>query len=165
MKKLFHKTMCFFKFHKIDVLIYRYNGKDEIPNIASSVKLNILTDWEYGFRNVVRFRCFGEDGALVHTAHMYQATLLTRQLGYRLPVIGDCVTTEAFRGKKIYPFVLTLLQKKVCDFFDTKEVLIMVSPLNKSSIRGIEQAGFAFCERVIASRFMGIVISKTRLEV
>ena len=102
------------------------------------------------------------DGVVVHESWLFFDVLLPAQFGFDsdIPVIGECVTYPQFRGRNIYPQVLRYIvadlnQRKIC-----KKVFILVSPLNKPSIRGIERAGFNLLGRLRGKKILGFTVNK-----
>ena len=62
--------------------------------------------------------------------------------------IGPCFTASEHRGKGIYPAVLShIMDQRIARYY------MLVREDNRSSIRGIEKAGFFPCGRVERSRF------------
>jgi RimJ/RimL family protein N-acetyltransferase len=82
-------------------------------------------------------------GQLVTYAFVLYRTFYKRLLGIPIdvPLIGNCFTVPAMRGRKLYPAMLGT----VCRYLAQKghdRVFISCSPDNQPSIRGIERAGF-----------------------
>lgn len=65
--------------------------------------------------------------------------------------IGPCYTYPEFRGKGIYPKVLTKICQKRGG--DSISFYMIVDENNLSSIKGIEKAGFVRCGSVYISKF------------
>jgi hypothetical protein len=101
-------------------------------------------------------------GEIAHESWLFYDVLLPGQFGFDadVPVIGDCLTYTAYRGRNIYPHVLRYIaadleKRKVC-----KKVFILVSPDNKPSIRGIERAGFYLLARIQGKKILGFLLNK-----
>ena len=69
--------------------------------------------------------------------------------------IGPCYTYPAFRGRGIYPKVLSEICRRKCN--DTSSFYMIVDENNLPSIKGIEKAGFVRCgtvqKRKISKRY------------
>ncbi len=83
---------------------------------------------------------FSDKGQTAHKSKVFRGSRILRSFGYKSDMIciGDCETPEAYRGQGLYPKMLRYLYTKFGKEF---EVYILVTPWNKSSIKGIEKSG------------------------
>lgn len=89
------------------------------------------------------------DGELVHTSYVVPACGKFPFMGKRDIEIGPCYTYPAFRGKGIYPRVLSEICRR---YQDAPAIYMIVDKANEPSIKGIEKAGFVRCGLVSKSR-------------
>lgn len=99
-------------------------------------------------------------GEIVHESWVFFDALLPLQYGFdsRFPVVGDCFTKPLYRGKSIYPFALNYILNDLRNRNISSNAYILVSPLNKASIRGIENAGYQLLAQLKGTRFLGVFI-------
>jgi RimJ/RimL family protein N-acetyltransferase len=83
------------------------------------------------------------EGEVVHRSIVSWQVLLARRFGFgSRPVIGYSMTKRRYRGKGIYPHVLSSILRDLKTDRLASCALIIVGPDNVPSIRGIEKAGF-----------------------
>ncbi len=154
LKKIYHQL----KLRRIDTLVYAFNLlKDTIPVIQTPPGLTTERTEKV---NQTLFAGL-MDGNAVSKNYVYKKNLLSRQLGYtRMPLIGGCSTIEAYRGRGIYPFMLTQILQWHKNHITQPDIAIFVAPDNIASIKGIEKAGFRFVEHVTIYRLLGMCIYK-----
>ena len=95
------------------------------------------------------FRIFyylSEDGKVVHTTYAIGKCVKFPYMEEGSIRLGPCKTEEAFRGRGIYPKILTHILKS--KEFDGTTITMVVKEDNFSSIRGVEKAGFVPCGKV-----------------
>lgn len=99
---------------------------------------------------------------LVHESWLIFDVVFQLQFGYDpdVPVIGHCVTTEQFRGRGIYPYMLSFIKSYCCNHNICKLIYVIVSQDNTPSIRGIERAGCRRLARLTGYRAMGLLMGK-----
>jgi hypothetical protein len=99
---------------------------------------------------------------VIHKSWVFYDVMLLGQFGYPggKPVIGDCWTDPACRGRRIYPHMLSWIYHELRAEGETV-VYILVAPDNIASIKGIEHAGFLFQTRVQGDRLLGLMLRKT----
>ncbi|MBL8130238.1 MAG: GNAT family N-acetyltransferase [Anaerolineae bacterium] len=103
------------------------------------------------------------DGHVAHRATLFLRVRLPAQFGYgHHPVIGDCVTDPAFRGRKLYPHMLNFIVQDAYATMGTPIVQILVAHDNLASIRGIERAGFTRIARLRGIRLGPFVLNRKR---
>ena len=144
---------------KLDQLIYVITSDDEQPQPEAKFS----TD-----RSQIRFTRKNKqlatyrlliDAAFVHKSNVFYNTHFLKTIGkFGAPVIGDCHTDNAFRGKGIYPYMLVHIYRELLTAH--KEIYILVSPENAPSIRGIEKAGFRKVARVKTTRLGPFYLNK-----
>ena len=98
-----------------------------------------------------------DSGKIVHESWVSFDTLLPSQFGFdsRFPVIGYSRTLSAYRGRSIYPCVLSYILHDLRTRNISSNAYILVSPENKASIRGIEKAGFELVAHLKGLRIAG----------
>lgn len=103
-------------------------------------------------------------GRVVHESWLRHDVLLPSMAGYsrHVPVIGDCFTDPDYRGRGIYPYVLRYIAQDVCSRGVSDRVFVLVSPGNRSSIRGIERAGFRRIAGLSGWRLLGYSFVRER---
>lgn len=93
-----------------------------------------------------------QDGnQILHTSYVIPACSKFPFLKKNDLEIGPCYTYPEFRGKGIYPKVLTKICQKRGG--DSISFYMIVDENNLSSIKGIEKAGFVRCGSVYISKF------------
>lgn len=105
-----------------------YNGETTINDIMWFV----LSAGKYHIYEVTN-----EDGRIIHRSKVIGRCLKFPFLPKGAYEIGPCLTEEDFRGKGIYPKVLT----HICSVFRS-DLYMIIRDDNYSSIRGVEKAGF-----------------------
>ena len=102
------------------------------------------------------------DGREAHSSWLNWSARLPRQFGFdgEAPVIEDCSTAEAFRGRGLYPQVLQHIAKEVAVTTKVRSIYVLVAPDNHASIRGIEKVGFKQEARLRGLRVAGIMVHK-----
>jgi GNAT superfamily N-acetyltransferase len=99
----------------------------------------------------------GWDGDRIVAVHWVSTTHETNGLVTLEPgdcVIGPCVTTPAYRGRGIYPMMLSA----ICRDRRTqgqRRAYMVVNVDNHASVRGIEKAGFRQTQRMTLTRVLG----------
>jgi hypothetical protein len=76
--------------------------------------------------------------------------------------IHYCITASDWRGKGIYPFVLTEICRIMDKQFKRKRIFISVTGNNHPSIKGILKAGFKEYGKIFAINLFGLMIRITR---
>ena len=97
------------------------------------------------------FYVMNESEKLMHTSYLVPACAkfpFMNEVDYE---IGPCLTYPDYRGQGIYPRVLRSICNKVGE--NNSVFYMIVDEFNKSSIRGIEKAGFIRCGTVQKSKF------------
>ena len=100
----------------------------------------------------------------VHESWVFRDAILPSRFGYDplAPLIGNCVTRPEYRGRRIYERVLMFIVNDLLAEGGDGQVLILVSPENVASIRGIERAGFDRIDRLRGLRLLGFVVKWPR---
>lgn len=144
-KKLFK----YFKVVDIDVIIYLMDSQSltEFPSLNYKIEENRISDNKKQF-----FIKIGD--AIIHESFLFKKLFVLQLINKKGPTIGDCKTSDAFKGKSIYPFVINHIARAEILNHNRKEVFIIVNPNNLSSIKGIEKAGFRIHTKIKAKRFL-----------
>ncbi len=101
-----------------------------------------------------------ENGALVHESFLFSRVFLMKSIGKQGPVIGDCKTMKNYRGLSIYPYVINRIAKELLQSDLVNEVFMIVDSSNKSSIKGIEKAGFKKAAGIKAKRWLWFYLKR-----
>lgn len=88
---------------------------------------------------------------ILHTSYVIPACAKFSFMDRNDLEIGPCYTYPTFRGKGIYPKVLSEICRRRAN--DTLSFYMIVDETNFSSIKGIEKAGFVRCGSVQKSKF------------
>ena len=101
-------------------------------------------------------------GRVAHASWIFFNSSYKRLLGLSddVPLIGNCETIEAWRGRRLYPATLLSACAYLADVRRCSRVAISCSPANKPSVRGIERAGFVLEKRIYSL----IVLNKLLLQ-
>lgn len=109
-------------------------------------------------------RCyvFKDGDRIAHESWLVYDALLPASFGFdpNLPVIGRCVTHDAYRGRHLYPSMLRLIAADIRNCRGLERVFILVSPDNTASIRGIERAGSVRLTHLTSLRVAGLNLLK-----
>lgn len=149
------KIRKYLRIVKIDVLVYRMTEPVEriFPRVPYELKSDKLPDGKTKYS-------MEDDGNFVHKSIVFGKLNVLKLLGKSGPAIGDCATSESYRGQSIYPYVINKIASKLLDKKKAKEVFIIVNSDNASSIRGIEKAGFERFASIKAKRFLVFYFDK-----
>ncbi|MCS5488987.1 hypothetical protein [Algoriphagus limi] len=123
-----------------------------MEQIEVAVEGNTLEKKEDEFRIEIK-------GKLIHRSRVFHKSHLLTSFHFPKPflVIGDCLTDPNYRGMGIYP---RTIQYIATTYRLQKQIFILVSKDNISSIKGIEKAGFQFLVRLKGFRFLGFYLKK-----
>ena len=150
MKKIFRRLKIVF----IDVYIYKMDKHK--PLIINGTNYKI----EKSEINKEKRRYYIRDGnKIIHESYVFSSVFLLRLIKKRGPVIGDCKTINAYRGKSIYPYVINKIAKDILTDSD-KEVFVIVNKDNISSIKGIEKAHYTRMASIKAKRWLWFYLKK-----
>lgn len=87
---------------------------------------------------------------IIHTSYVIPACVKFSFMSRNDLEIGPCYTYPAFRGKGIYPKVLSEICRRRAN--DISSFYMIVDETNLPSIKGIEKAGFVRCGSVQKSK-------------
>lgn len=87
---------------------------------------------------------------IIHTSYVIPACIKFPFMDRDDLEIGSCYTYPVFRGKGIYPKVLSAICRRRAN--DTSTFYMIVDETNLPSIKGIEKAGFVKCGSVQKSK-------------
>src|SRR3954453_15160189 len=150
MKKVFKKltrSLRNLKFRANDLFLFSNEEKLPPLSLSSQYSLKVIdTNEKSGIKQIDRRKkskniCYAVfDGEkLVHTSWIFKSHSISKQLGYTDALtIGPCETVKSYRGKGIYPAVLSTIQKDN----PNAQLVIFVKISNAPSIQGIMKAGF-----------------------
>jgi hypothetical protein len=101
-----------------------------------------------------------KDDKIIHISYLFNSLNVLKLIRKKGPAIGDCFTDTLHRGKSIYPFVINNIANEIVAQSKFPEVFILVNSNNKSSIKGIEKAGFILHSKIVAKRFLFFYFNK-----
>jgi hypothetical protein len=138
---------------RIEQLVYILTKNKSLPSVPVGFSINgssIVSRYSPK-RKLTEYEML-LDKKTVYSCKIFQKVHFMKVINeYGSLVIGDCFTSSDYRGLSIYPY---MLQKVAGEMFEEVEkIFILVSPQNKSSIRGIEKAGFTLLYSVSTIRF------------
>ena len=116
-------------------------------------------EYEEGLRNNDVLYVIADKDVVIHFSFAQFFTKYKTLLGLpeSIPLIGNCYTSPAARGKRLYPKTLVYatqdLFKKGCD-----KVAITCAPSNVPSIKGIERAGFQLTSQLYSIIFLSRLV-------
>lgn len=138
-----------FRLVTIDVIIYRMIEVNiiQLPDLGFDIQTEMLPKGKKKY-------FITENGVSVHNSLLFNKLNILKLIQKKGPAIGDCFTNPDFRGKSIYPFVISHISNETLIENKIKEVFIIVNSDNRSSIRGIEKAGFEKVASIKARRWL-----------
>jgi hypothetical protein len=140
---------------KLDLLLYKFDLKEKIPEIIADIPIEILKKKTL---RTIRYSV-NLNGKEIHHSEVFKNLYLLHQFGYKIePAIGNCETHSNYRGMKIFPNVLSSILLDL-QLQENKCVYILVSPNNFSSIHGIEHVGFKKNSHLFGTRIGPILFS------
>ncbi len=154
-----NRYLKYLKIVTIDVIVYRI-AKEHIspfPDLDFNIQTETLPKGKKKY-------FISENRVSVHISILFSKLNILRLIQKKGPAIGDCYTNPDFRGKSIYPFVINYISKEIFKENKTKEVFIIVNRDNRSSIRGIEKAGFEKFASIKARRWLLFYFKKDIVE-
>jgi len=151
------KILKYFYTRDIDVFVYRMKTYVEFSIDSFSYTI----DKKRVSNNKTEYKVYDNEKE-VHTSYLFNKVYLLKLLKKKGPVIGDCSTKVAYRGKSIYPHVINKIAFEVLQN-KKQEVFMIVDKENASSIKGIEKSGFHKFAAISAKRWL-IFYSKTQIK-
>ena len=96
------------------------------------------------------YYCTDDVGKVIHTSCVIPKCIKFPFLSNIDYEIGPCMTIPEYRGKGIYPQMLSYITHSCGN--EKSKFYMLVNPTNKSLIQGIKKAGFKFCGEVVATK-------------
>jgi RimJ/RimL family protein N-acetyltransferase len=137
--------------------------KGDLEHLAQAARALQPLPWEFqchSFDGVADFFIARNQDGVQHISWIYyhddRNRLLT--LGHEEAEIKFCLTLPPMRGKGIYPIVI----RSIVEYLGSKgleNVYMCVHRDNRSSIRGIEKAGFRYAGELRFKKVLGIQVS------
>lgn len=148
------KLRKYFRIILIDVLVYQISRPLPLQNSFTHIieKQKISS-------NKMKYYIKDKD-KIIHNSYLFKAVNILKLIGKKGPAIGDCVTIDQYRGQSIYPFVINKIANDIIVDDEFPEVFILVNSNNKSSIKGIEKAGYVLHSKIVAKRFLFFYFNK-----
>jgi hypothetical protein len=100
-----------------------------------------------------------KNGTIIHYSHVLPKIFKFPFMKKKDLEIGPCWTHEKFRGKNIYPYVLTFIINDLC--IPGRSFYIMTDENNIPSQKGILKAGFRFIAKGNKKGILGIYTYKS----
>ena len=93
------------------------------------------------FNKCTLYLCRNEDRKIIHRSRVVGKNFKYKFLDKHQAEIGPCYTSKDYRGKGIYPAVLSFIlnENKFSKYY------MLVREDNESSLRGVRKAGFKEC--------------------
>lgn len=148
---VFHKIKKLFKLTDVEVYIYvstekvlDFDSETEFPVQIKNIK-GQQSYWMY------------DGNTVVHKSFLYAGVHIIKLIKKSGLVIGSCYTNPNYRGKSIYPKVISQIVK---DHKNSGELFMVVDTDNISSIKGIEKAGFKRLAYIKAKKWLAFYYNK-----
>lgn len=126
-----------------DMRVKRFSGK-------RALKADILFSIASFFRQRVLL-VFDKEGKFVHYSYIVPKCKKFPFLKKDDVLIGPCFTEKSFRGKGVYPYILTSIAELYTEKKQGPDVYVVVRNNNGPSNRGIEKGSFVVCGEVYKS--------------
>lgn len=152
------KYLKYLSIVSIDVLVYRMT----LENILAFPQSGFDIQSELAGKGKKKY-FITENGVCVHSSSLFNTLHILKLIQKKGPAIGDCFTHLDYRGKSIYPLVLSYIAKEMLSETESKEIFIIVNSNNSSSIRGIEKTGFRKYASIKAKRWLLFYFKKNIL--
>ncbi|MEZ4699363.1 MAG: hypothetical protein R2834_03450 [Rhodothermales bacterium] len=155
-------------FRPIDFLLYETtNPLDEVAAVGEQPEIKVFAGSappplaSRMNERKIAYAIF-DQGRLVHESWVSFDTLLPSQFGFdpEIPVIGDCATDASYRGRRIYPYVISRIPADLATRGIGPSAYVLVAPDNEASIRGIERAGYVKRARMRGWRVLGFMMAR-----
>jgi hypothetical protein len=161
MRKKIKKILHALSPHKVDVYVYLFDLKKEIPDLQPRIGLDVeMRERKEFFEKGYAFTARHE-GRLANETQLVFSSMLARQLGYKgVPILGNGITFPEFRGNNIHGFMLATILKFYRDKKEQYKVYMFIDTNNHTVMKVMGKLG---CERLFrakVSRLLGIVIKK-----
>jgi len=152
---MINKYLKYLRIVTIDVLVYRMTKINLLqrPNVEFDIQNETLTKQKKKYFIV-------QNGVSVHSSILFNKLNILKLIQKKGPAIGDCYTNPDYRGKSIYPFVISNISNEMLIENKIKEVFIIVNSDNRSSIQGVEKAGFKKYASIKARRWLFFYFKK-----
>lgn len=150
-----NKYLKYLRIVTIDVLVYRMTKTNllQLPNLDFDIQNETLTKQKKKYFIV-------EDGVYVHSSTLFNKLNILKLIQKKGPAIGDCYTNPDYRGNSIYPFVINYISNEMLIENKIKELFIIVNSDNRSSLQGVEKAGFKKFASIKARRWIFFYFKK-----
>lgn len=106
--------------------------------------------------NLTIYYTLAKDDTISHTSYLVRKNYKFPFMGSKDYHIGPCFTHPNYRGQNIYPFVLNFIGQHISS---ASHIFMLVGPANKSSIRGVEKAGFVRIGEVYKTKMKRYILS------
>jgi hypothetical protein len=147
-------------------------SEDNIEDTLNMDSASPLTLIKQMFENdELGFYAYSENSIVHHSWVILGSNVIVPGLKNKNPLfeidstsayIHYCVTANDWRGKGIYPFVLTEISRIIDKQFNRKRIFISVTGNNPPSVKGILKAGFKDYGKIFAINLFGLMIRITR---
>ncbi len=136
------------------ISIHRYSSETIPPNMQA-VPLA---------RNRLAYVMTEEGDRPIHWTVVHFDGTLPARFGYdpAAPIIGDSFTDEHYRGRHIFPHILSRALTDLRKSGSASTVYALAAPGNRASIRGLERAGFGAISHLMGLMFAGFFLWKAQ---
>lgn len=148
---IFYKIKKLFKIKEVEVFIYSLDRK--------VYDFNSDTDFPIKVRNIKNRKSYWmyDKDTVVHKSFLYTNVQIIKLINKTGLVIGSCYTNPNYRGRSIYPKVISHIAK---DNKESKDIFIVVDTNNIASIKGIEKAGYKKIAYIKSKKWLFLYFDK-----
>ncbi len=133
-------------------------------------QLFALEDAQYRaqlYKDDLLFAVLDHEGRVIHHSYAFYRSSYKHLLGLdpKVPLIGNCETIEAWRGRGIFPSVLVAITHYLTEARDHDSIYTSCAPDNTPSMRAMEKAGFSPCRRISSIIFLNRYVVQSVTEI
>lgn len=140
-------------FKIVNVEVFIFASSEDVYTFNSDTELPIQTKTINGKKSYWMF----ESDVVVHKSFLYTNVQIIKLINKSGLVIGSCYTNPNYRGRSIYPKVISHIAKQNREY---KEVFLVVDTDNSASISGIEKAGYKKLAYIKAKKWLFLYFDK-----
>lgn len=145
-----NKLLCSYRIKEFKPHIMKLFMTDETPGIK-----DILVRLNFYIQSKGKTKIFyvtSESNELMHVSCVVPYCWKFNFMGQDDYEIGPCCTKKEYRGRGIYPAVLSYITS--LEEYSNASFWMIISESNKSSIRGVEKAGFRQAGLILKTKFL-----------
>ena len=140
-------------FKIVTVEVFIFASSEEVYAFNSETELPIQTKTTNGKKSYWMF----DSDIVVHKSFLYTNVQIIKLINKSGLVIGSCYTNPNYRGRSIYPKVISHIAKENKEF---EELFLVVDTDNIASIKGIEKAGYKKIAYIKAKKWLFLYFDK-----